>query len=249
MVRHNRLLQISLMALVGAFLIFSAASAASAAGKSKKSKKDRVYRVTITNVTKGQIFSPPLLATHRAGFPVFAVGTPASTELAEDGSNAALKVAYSRVLPPTSSTRLRTWLRVLPVPSCPVHRRSTRFQDVVQDFQLSAQERGVKLHASVSERVPFVRADIRLIERVLQNLIENALRYTPERRRRGCQLCAAKKAACGWRSAIAAAASPPTSCRISSSGFIACRKKAARRRPGAASDSPSRRGSSSSTRV
>ena len=53
-------------------------------------------------------------------------------------------------------------------------------QDVVQDFQLSAQEKGVKLHASVSERVPFVRADIRLIERVLQNLIENALRYTPK---------------------------------------------------------------------
>ena len=53
-------------------------------------------------------------------------------------------------------------------------------QDVVQDFQLSAEEKGVQLHASVSERVPFVRADIRLIERVLQNLIENALRYTPD---------------------------------------------------------------------
>ena len=38
MVRHNRFLQISLTALVSAFLIFSAASAA---GKSKKSKKER----------------------------------------------------------------------------------------------------------------------------------------------------------------------------------------------------------------
>jgi signal transduction histidine kinase len=53
-------------------------------------------------------------------------------------------------------------------------------QDVVQDFQLSAKEKGVELHASVNERVPFVHADIRLIERVLQNLIENALRYTPK---------------------------------------------------------------------
>ena len=53
-------------------------------------------------------------------------------------------------------------------------------QDVVQDFQLSAEEKGVQLHASVSERVPFVCADIRLIERVLQNLIENALRFTPK---------------------------------------------------------------------
>jgi len=90
MVRHNRFLQISLTALVSAFLIFSAASAA---GKSKKSKKERVYRVAITNVTKYQIFSPPLLATHNADFGIFMVGTAASAELAElaeDGGNGAL---------------------------------------------------------------------------------------------------------------------------------------------------------------
>ncbi len=90
MVRHNRFLQISLTALVSAFLIFSAASAA---GKSKKSKKERVYRVAITNVTKDQIFSPPVLATHEAGFRVFMAGAPASAELvkvAEDGMNGPL---------------------------------------------------------------------------------------------------------------------------------------------------------------
>ena len=52
-------------------------------------------------------------------------------------------------------------------------------QDVVQEFQLRAQEKGVELSADLSERLPFVNADIRLIERVLKNLIENALRYTP----------------------------------------------------------------------
>ena len=52
-------------------------------------------------------------------------------------------------------------------------------QDVVQEFQLRAQEKGVELSADLSERLPFVNADIRLIERVLENLIENALRYTP----------------------------------------------------------------------
>jgi signal transduction histidine kinase len=52
-------------------------------------------------------------------------------------------------------------------------------QDVVQEFQLRAQEKGVELHAELSERLPFVRADIRLIERVLENLIANALRHTP----------------------------------------------------------------------
>ncbi len=52
-------------------------------------------------------------------------------------------------------------------------------QDVVQEFQLRAQEKGVTLGAHLSERLPFVKADIRLIERVLENLIENALRHTP----------------------------------------------------------------------
>jgi len=52
-------------------------------------------------------------------------------------------------------------------------------QDVVQEFQLRAQEKGVELRADLSERLPFVKADIRLIERVLENLIENALRHTP----------------------------------------------------------------------
>ena len=85
-VRHSRFLQISLTVLVGAFLIVSTTSAA----KSKKSKKERVYRVAITNVTNAQIFSPPVLATHEAGFHVFVAGTYASAELvkvAEDGMN------------------------------------------------------------------------------------------------------------------------------------------------------------------
>ena len=47
----------------------------------------------ITNVTKDQIFSPPVLATHEAGFRVFMAGAPASAELvkvAEDGMNGPL---------------------------------------------------------------------------------------------------------------------------------------------------------------
>lgn len=52
-------------------------------------------------------------------------------------------------------------------------------QDVVQEFQLQAQTKGVTLSAQLGESLPFVKADIRLIERVLQNLIDNALRHTP----------------------------------------------------------------------
>jgi signal transduction histidine kinase len=53
-------------------------------------------------------------------------------------------------------------------------------QDVVQDGQLAARERGVSLALAASvELHASVRADIGLIERVLQNLVDNALAHTP----------------------------------------------------------------------
>ena len=53
-------------------------------------------------------------------------------------------------------------------------------QDVVQDGQLAASERGVRLTLADSvDAQARVRADIGLIERVLQNLVDNALRHTP----------------------------------------------------------------------
>jgi len=56
-------------------------------------------------------------------------------------------------------------------------------QDVVQEFQLRAAERGIQLEAHPGVDLPFVEADIGMVERVLENLLENALRYTPERGR------------------------------------------------------------------
>lgn len=53
-------------------------------------------------------------------------------------------------------------------------------QDVVQEFHLRSAERGVRLEACPSADLPFVEADIAMVERVLENLIENALRHTPE---------------------------------------------------------------------
>ena len=51
-------------------------------------------------------------------------------------------------------------------------------QDVVQKFGLSAEQGGVRLVADIQIR-PLVDADIGFLERVLGNLLENALRYTP----------------------------------------------------------------------
>lgn len=51
--------------------------------------------------------------------------------------------------------------------------------DVVQSLGLGADEQGVTLTASVPANLPFVHGDIGLLERVLQNLINNALRHTP----------------------------------------------------------------------
>ncbi len=53
-------------------------------------------------------------------------------------------------------------------------------QDIALKFQLGAQNKKLRLETDFSPDVPHVCADIGLIERVLENLLENALRYTPE---------------------------------------------------------------------
>jgi len=53
-------------------------------------------------------------------------------------------------------------------------------QDVFEKFELAAQARGIVLRARFPERMPAVLADLGMIERVLTNLLDNALRYVPE---------------------------------------------------------------------
>ncbi|MDE1999628.1 MAG: HAMP domain-containing histidine kinase [Burkholderiales bacterium] len=52
-------------------------------------------------------------------------------------------------------------------------------QDVFQKFELVAQEKQVRLVANLPETVPSVEADLGLMERVLTNLLDNALRHSP----------------------------------------------------------------------
>ena len=52
--------------------------------------------------------------------------------------------------------------------------------DVGQKFQLRAEEKNIRLSVSCEDISIWVHADIGMMQRVLENLIENALRHTPE---------------------------------------------------------------------
>ncbi len=52
-------------------------------------------------------------------------------------------------------------------------------QDVVQKFGLQAAQREVRLAAGFDPDCPLVHGDLALLERLLDNLVENALRHTP----------------------------------------------------------------------
>ncbi|WP_219219593.1 sensor histidine kinase [Variovorax boronicumulans] len=53
-------------------------------------------------------------------------------------------------------------------------------QDVFQKFELAAEARRQRLVADIAQGLPAVHADLGMIERVLTNLLDNAIRHTPE---------------------------------------------------------------------
>ena len=53
-------------------------------------------------------------------------------------------------------------------------------QDVVQKYLILARRKGIMIQSVISNNIKLVNADVQLIERVLQNLIDNALKFTPE---------------------------------------------------------------------
>ncbi|WP_159237213.1 sensor histidine kinase [Raoultella terrigena] len=53
-------------------------------------------------------------------------------------------------------------------------------QDVAQKFDLAIATRGIGLQLSLAEGLPPVVADLSMMERVLTNLLDNAIRHTPE---------------------------------------------------------------------
>jgi signal transduction histidine kinase len=52
--------------------------------------------------------------------------------------------------------------------------------DIAQKYAILAEEKGIKIISQLEDQPCLVYADVRLIERVLQNLIDNAIKYTPQ---------------------------------------------------------------------
>jgi signal transduction histidine kinase len=57
---------------------------------------------------------------------------------------------------------------------------SELIQDILQKFQLTVEKRKITLRMNSADDLPLVFADIGLCERVIENLLDNAVRYTPE---------------------------------------------------------------------
>ena len=85
----------ALFSFVGLLLVSgaSAQDALSSQAEGALAHEGQRFRVTVTNLTRGQQFTPILVATHREGVSLFAEGSPASPGLqvlAEEGNTAPL---------------------------------------------------------------------------------------------------------------------------------------------------------------
>jgi signal transduction histidine kinase len=53
-------------------------------------------------------------------------------------------------------------------------------QDIAQEFQIESERKNIALHVEVDEATHDTMGDIGLIQRVLENLVRNAIQFTPE---------------------------------------------------------------------
>ncbi len=53
-------------------------------------------------------------------------------------------------------------------------------QDIAQKFELRARQKSIQLEASLNPKAPLVYGDIAMMQRVLENLLENCLRHMPK---------------------------------------------------------------------
>ncbi len=105
-------------------------------------------------------------------------------ELSAEDQKAYLQIALSHCR--RLSTLVSELFELSRLDSPDVTIRSERFsmgdlvQDVLEKFRLAAEGKKIRLRIRIEEGIPFAFGDIALIDRVLENLIGNALRHTPE---------------------------------------------------------------------
>ena len=87
---QRRTLFAAVVTVVTAAVLFGASAASADAPVA-------TYEVTVTNLTAGQSFTPPVVATHRASIDLFEVGSPASFEVQEIAENGRLDPMLSLV--------------------------------------------------------------------------------------------------------------------------------------------------------
>ena len=66
-----------------------------------------------------------------------------------------------------------------PLAHCEAFPIAEFIHDVYQKFRLQAESRQIHYTLELPDNLPFVSADIGLIERVMENLLDNAIRHTP----------------------------------------------------------------------
>ena len=64
--------------------------------------------------------------------------------------------------------------------------------DLIANYQLIGEKKGIELVFTAKEKVPLVFADIRLVERAIQNLMDNALKFTPSKGKVSLNIAATK---------------------------------------------------------
>lgn len=83
-----------LFVLAGLMVLASLSIGYADEGNLKEKLRGYTYRVTITNITRGQIISAPIVFSHKRGFDLFKLGQPSSeglAALAEDGVTGTLE--------------------------------------------------------------------------------------------------------------------------------------------------------------
>lgn len=65
----------------------------------------------------------------------------------------------------------------------PVRKEQMRIQELLYDsslkYELLAETKSIQIHSNICSELPPVYADLYLMDRVIQNLLENAVKYTP----------------------------------------------------------------------